>query len=122
MEKVSNIYYQVLWVEIFLDHKESIVCGVVYRQHNDPTKFQEYLNETLYNFSKRRKTVCILGDFNIDLLKYETCKYMQQGISKFLAYTYVYFPTITKPTRIYGDSATLIDLNIILLVAILFQI
>ena len=42
---------------------QSIVFGVVYRQHNDTTKFVDYISETLYNFNKSSKTVCMMGDF-----------------------------------------------------------
>jgi hypothetical protein len=69
IEKISNIYFQALWVEFTMARNQSFVCGVVYRQHNDPTKFLDYLSETLYNFNQSFKTVCIMGDFNIDLLK-----------------------------------------------------
>lgn len=111
VEKTSNIYFQALWIELVKEDKQSIICGVLYREHNDPTKFLDYLSETLYNFNKSSKTVCIMGDFNIDLLKYESSKYSKE----FLNYLYssAFFPTITKPTRIYGESATLID-NILL--------
>jgi hypothetical protein len=109
--RIIDIYFQALWIEFTMARNQSFVCGVVYRQHNDPTKFLDYLSETLYNFNQSSKTVCIMGDFNIDLLKYDTCTYSKE----FLHYLYssAFFPTISKPTRIYGESATLID-NIIL--------
>ena len=48
----------------------------------------EYLNETLYNFSKLRKTVCIMGDFNIDLLKYDSCKYSKEFLNSLNSCTF----------------------------------
>jgi NADH dehydrogenase FAD-containing subunit len=75
IERTSNIYFQALWIELAMGDNQSIVCGVVYRQHNDTTKFVNYISETLYNFNKSSKTVCMMGDFNIDLLKYETSNY-----------------------------------------------
>ena len=48
-----------------------------------------------------------MGDFNIDLLKYDSCKYSKEFLNSLNSCTF--FPTITKPTRVYGNSATLID-------------
>ena len=49
----------------------------------------------------------ILGDFNLDLLKSETCHYSHHFL---LSLQSCYFlPTIDKPTRVHGNSATLID-------------
>ena len=38
----------------------------------NPTKFIEiYFSELLQKFSKEDKTIMLMGDFNIDLLKYD---------------------------------------------------
>ena len=48
-----------------------------------------------------------MGDINIDLLKSETCRFSYDFL---LALQSCYLiPTIDKPTRVYNDSATLID-------------
>ena len=48
-----------------------------------------------------------MGDFNIDLLKYENCKYNHTLLQYMQNFSML--PTIDKPTRVYGSSATLID-------------
>ena len=48
-----------------------------------------------------------MGDFNIDLLKYENCKYSQTLLQCMQSFSVL--PTIDKPTRMNGSSATLID-------------
>ena len=48
-----------------------------------------------------------MGDFNLDLLKYENCKYSQTLLQCMQRFPML--PTIDKPTRVYGSSATLID-------------
>ena len=53
-----------------------------------------------------------MDDFNIDLLHYETCVYSQMLMD--LTQSLSFFPTIDKPTRVYGNWATLID-NILIL-------
>ena len=48
-----------------------------------------------------------MGDLNIDLLKYETCGYTQTLLQTMQSFSM--FPVVDKPTRVYGNSATLID-------------
>ena len=48
-----------------------------------------------------------MGDFNIDRLKYETCGYTQTLLQTMQSFSMV--PVVDKPTRVYGNSATLID-------------
>lgn len=47
-------------------------CGVMYRQHNSPDRFQSYFEETIEKLTSTGKQLYIIGDFNIDLLKFET--------------------------------------------------
>ena len=48
-----------------------------------------------------------MGDFNIDLLKAQSCQYSKNFLLTLQSYALI--PTIDKPTRIYNNSATLID-------------
>ena len=48
-----------------------------------------------------------MGDFNIDLLKYEKCTYSQTLLHCIQSFSML--PVVDKPTRVYGTSATLID-------------
>ncbi|CAB4033809.1 Hypothetical predicted protein, partial [Paramuricea clavata] len=49
IERTSNIYFQALWIELAMGDNRSIVCGVVYRQHNDTTKFVgDSVNESFF--------------------------------------------------------------------------
>ena len=48
-----------------------------------------------------------MGDFNIDLLKIESCSYSQKLFQSLQSLTVL--PAIDKPTRSHGRSATLID-------------
>ena len=57
--------------------------------------------------SNHNNNLCVMGDFNIDLLKYENCKYSQTLLQCMQSFSML--PTIDKPTRVYGSSATLID-------------
>ena len=48
-----------------------------------------------------------MGDFNVNLLIAESCKYSHNFLLSLQSYSFI--PTIDKPTRVYGNSATLID-------------
>ena len=49
----------------------------------------------------------LMGDFNIDLLKYENRKYSQTLLQCMQSFSML--PTIDKATRVYESSATLMD-------------
>ena len=69
--------YQALPLPLILlpNHKKNI-CGIVYRQHNNGDQFLDY-SDSLEYFSNHNNNIYLMGDFNIDLLKYENCKYRQ---------------------------------------------
>ena len=48
-----------------------------------------------------------MGDFNIDLLKFESCSYSKELLE--LTQSFSLLPAVDKPTRVYENSATLID-------------
>ena len=68
LEKISNEAFQALWIEISFAHNKSIVCGIIYRQHNSPDQFMSYFEETIEKLTSLNKNVFIMGDFNIHLL------------------------------------------------------
>lgn len=107
LEKNSNEAFQALWIEINFSHTKNLICGIVYRQHNSPELFQSYLEQTLERFESTGKNICLLGDFNICLMKSETSE-LSQNFMLSLQSCYL-IPTIDKPTRVRNDSASLID-------------
>jgi len=76
IERTSNPVFQALWIEIIVPNKKNIICGVLYRQHNSPERFLSYFNDTVERVNAYDKPVYIAGDFNIDLLKSESCNYV----------------------------------------------
>ena len=66
-----------------------------------------YLDQLLEKFTSTGKSLCIMGDFNVDLLKSKSCSYAENFLLSCQSYSLL--PTIDKPTRIYNDTATLID-------------
>ena len=65
------------------------------------------MNEVLERIRLNDKTVYIMGDFNINLLNVETCKFTKDFLLSLQSYSF--FPTIDKPTRVYNNLATFID-------------
>ena len=96
-----------MWVEISFVKKKINFCGVVYQQHNSPHRFQKYFEETIKKFAALGRQICVLGDFNIDLLKAQSSNY-SHGFLLTLQSCYL-IPTVDKPTRVRSTSATLID-------------
>lgn len=75
LEKTSNVSYQAMWIEIQFSKRKNVICGIIYRQHNSPEKFQEYFDSTVEKYSAFDKPIYIMGDFNINLLKFESCRF-----------------------------------------------
>lgn len=53
------------------------------------------------------KPIYLMGDFNINLLRSETCNHAQNFILSMQSFSLML--TTDKPTRVHNDSATLID-------------
>ena len=67
-----------------------------------------YLNPLLDNLSKEaNKTIVLLGDFNIDLLNFDTSEYVSNFLDNLASNSLK--PQILLPTRISNNSKTLID-------------
>ena len=107
IEKASEDAFKALWIETQFPKQANVISGVVYRQHNSPERFLEYFDQTLEKHSASGKSIYILGDFNINLLRAESCKYSHNFLLSLQSYSFI--PTIDKPTRVYRNSATLID-------------
>ena len=94
-------------LKFLLSKKKSVICCILYRQHNSSKRFQQYFDETIENLTSSGKQVVIMGDFNIDLLKWDTSSYSHDFMSS-LQSCYL-IPLIDKPAQVRSSSATLID-------------
>ena len=100
--------FEAVWVEIKTDKTKNIVCGCIYRHPNNEVElFNDYISKCLDKITKERKECYLSGDFNIDLLKYETnnkyCDFLDNITS------YGFLPYILQPTRLSDENATVID-------------
>ena len=104
-EKLESVF-----IEIIKSNNRNIIVGCVYRHPSmEVNEFNSLFLNTLSEnlLSEKNKEIVLLGDFNIDLLKYEkdhnTADFLDQMYSASLV------PHITSPTRITSHSRTLID-------------
>ena len=99
-----------IFVKVVLAKKSNLIVGCIY---NHPCmnicKFNDhYLNPFLDNLSKEtNKTVVLLGDFNIDLLNFDTSEYVSTFLDDLASNSLQ--PQILLPTRISNNSQTLIN-------------
>ena len=74
----------------------------------NPTEFIDvYMSDLFQKISKEDKTIMLMGDFNIDLLKYDTIADSTAFLDSM--YTNFFLPYITEPTRITTHAEILID-------------
>ena len=62
---------------------------------------------TLSNLAKENKLIAVMGDFNIDLLKYDSHTPSNDFVN--MMFSYHFQPSILHPTRITDTSSTIID-------------
>ena len=65
--------FECIWVEIKNSKCQNILCCCAYRHPNSETqKFLDYIESTLSMAKKEKKLLFIMGDFNFNLLNYES--------------------------------------------------
>ena len=100
--------FETIWIEIKNSESQNVLCGCAYRHPNtNVDKFNDYINQTMEKIPKENKLIFLIGDFNINLLNYEshgeTNDFINTMISHYL------LPHILHPTRVTDHSATVID-------------
>ena len=104
--------YESIFIEIINKNKHmNQIIGVIYRPNTEPKAdidiFTETMIETIDIINNENKKCVLMGDLNIDFLKYGKHAKTNDFIDNLFARGFV--PQITKPTRICKSSATLID-------------
>ena len=99
---------ETFWIDIENQLDKNIICCIIYRHPN--SNLECFLNQlfTLIEKENTENKYCfLLGDFNIDLLNYDTHTQTEDFINTLNSYFFE--PHIIKPTRITDHTATLID-------------
>jgi hypothetical protein len=108
---VMNHFMEAIFVEIpkeCFQSKNNVIMAMIYRPPNtDLSSFNCKLAEILDTLKNEHKDIYLLGDFNINIL--ESSSHVPTAEFIETIYSNSLFPLITKPTRLQGNSATLID-------------
>ena len=98
--------FEVVWVEIENDrYKNSLICCTYRHPNSDVMNLTEYFKTTLPKVAT--KNVFIMGDFNVNLLNYDSHNPSREFIDNFLSNSFL--PTIHHPTRVTDNSTSIID-------------
>ena len=109
--KISNANFESTWIEIKNKNCKNVIVGSIYRHPHDTldiyNSFLEYIEVTFNKLTNENKEIYLCGDFNSDILKID----VQNSYKIFydLLSSYGLVPFILLPTRIMGNSATIID-------------
>ena len=98
-----------IFIEVINPQGKNIIVGCVYRHPcMDLSLFNDtYLRDLLDKLICENKTIIIMGDFNADILKYDSDRAIAEFVD--LMYSNFLLPYICAPTRITSHSRTLID-------------
>ena len=90
--------YETLWVEINTGpQSKNIICCCAYRYPDtDASKFIDYMESTLSKVENKTKIICVMGDFNLNLLNYETHTHTNDFVSSMVSHCLI--PHILRPT------------------------
>lgn len=106
--RINNPDIESFFIELINSHSSNTIVGVIYKPPSAScTNFTNLINDVLGNINYANKKCYIMGDFNINLLHYDTDNSVQNVIDTLSSQSF--YPSITKQTRITGDSSTLID-------------
>ena len=97
-----------LWVEIENKHGKNYLFCCGYRHpSSNLDNFSNYLQEILSTQAVADKQLFILGDFNSELLNYNSHTHTANLVN--LLFSKQFLPYIVHPSRVSGNFATLID-------------
>ena len=103
--------YESIVIEISPESGKKIIVGVIYRPNTAPRAdmdiFTTTLHEIIDQINMEHKLGVIMGDMNVDLLKYSSHDATDTYVDGIFSRGFI--PRIFKPTRITHTSATLID-------------
>ena len=73
---LDSLYYETLfsmstYVPLHFEHKNDVTIILdLHRATTDASKFNDYMGSTLSKIESKNKIICIMGDFNFNLLSY----------------------------------------------------
>ena len=87
----------------------NVIIGVIYRPPNqDISSFNDNMSNIVNVVRRENKTYYLLGDYNINILNYESHAQTAQFVDMMSSNVF-FLPLVTRPSRVTATSATLID-------------
>ena len=87
---------------------KNMIIGVVNRPlGGDLSSFNALFTDVLQTIQTENKLCYIMGDYNVNLMNYESHDLTANFVDTI--YSYYYVPLINRPTRVTQHSASLID-------------
>ena len=106
-KSIENIS-ESIFDELKRKNGRNITIGSIYIHHSPITDFvDQFLKPMLDKIEKGKRLCALLGDFNVDLLKYES--HLETSNFYDTLSSFSYRPLILHPTRVTSKSNTLID-------------
>ena len=93
-----------IFIELINTKKSNVIIGANY---GHPNMDLDESNLLLDKISKENKSIFLLGDFNVDLLKYDHHAPTNEFLDSLSSH--MFLPHIIQPTRVTSNSKTLID-------------
>ncbi len=104
----SDFDFEAVWVEVENKNgKNYLFCCLYWHSNLNLDTFNEYLQEILSDPMVSNKQTFFLGDFNADLLNYNSHTPTTNYANLFFCNQFL--PYITHPSRVSENSSTLID-------------
>ena len=104
-----NSSLEATWIDLSL-HSQRLLIGLIYRPPDCSSFFDEF-SVVMENSWRKRSNIILLGDFNVNLSS--SCDpSLKRKFTNLLCTEFNLKNVIDVPTRITGDSSSLIDLII----------
>ena len=105
MKRYDRSHCESIFIEIKLNNKTFIIDSLYKPPNTNINSFNDELLSILNSISREKKHSIIMGDFNLNLINTNS-----RQVNDFTNNMYAtgFYPTISKPTRIVNDSATII--------------
>ena len=106
---INDEDFETVWIEIENPKAKNILCCCAYRHPNsDISKFNDYFQMTLSNLAKENKLIAVMGDFNIDLLKYDSHTPSNDFVN--MMFSYHFQPSILHPVALLTPPQQLLTI------------
>lgn len=106
--KVSDDDIESFTIEIINNRCKNTIINCGYRPPNGNVKnFSTFLNNIFKSVNNERKSIFMIGDFNLDCFRYDKSKVIQDFYNNIFQHGVL--PLINRPTRVTTNTCTLID-------------